>query len=106
MRAAPPAGPDAGPLRGHDVATPPGPAASAPAPLNLQLVRPRGGELSGRMAPGALPLLPRPPERPSKLANDIEKAARRDCRTAHAGMGLLAAVPLAVDALSGAGCKW
>ncbi len=101
-----PAGPDAGPLRGHDVATPPAPAASAPAPLNLQLARPRGGELSGRMTPGALPLLPRPPERPSKLAHDIENAARRDCRTAHAGMGLLAAAPLAADALSGSGCKW
>lgn len=104
--AMPATGPDAGPLLGHDVATPPASAASTPTPLNLQLARPRGGELSGRMAPGALPLLPRPPERPSKLANDIENAARRDCRTAHAGMGLLATVPLAADALSGAGCKW
>ena len=101
-----PGAPDAGPRQGHDVATPPSAAASAPPPLNLQLSRPHGGELSGRMTPGALPLLPRPPERPSKLATDIQNAAKRDCRTAYAGMGLLGAVPLAANAATGSGCKW
>ncbi len=80
----------------------------APPPrLNLELARPRGGELSRFASPGALQLLPRPPELPDKLGREIEKAARPDCRTAHAGAGLLAVVPLAVDALrKEGGCKW
>jgi hypothetical protein len=56
-----------------------------------------------------LPLLPRPPELPDKLARDIDKAAKADCRTAYQGLGLLAVVPLAADALGGgkgSGCKW
>jgi hypothetical protein len=94
------------PTREADVAAPPAaPAASTP-PLNLQLPRSRGGELSGRATPGLLPLLPRPPERPSKLGSDIENAAKPDCRTAYASMGLLAAAPLAANAATGAGCRW
>ena len=38
------------------------PAASAPPRLNLELARPRGGELSRYDTRGALPVLPRPPE--------------------------------------------
>jgi hypothetical protein len=54
-----------------------------------------------------LPLLPRPPETMDKLGRDIHKAAKPDCRDAHAGKGLLAVVPLAVDALrQEGGCKW
>jgi hypothetical protein len=41
-----------------------------------------------------------------KLARDIEKAGKADCRKAYAGGGLLAVVPLAADALRGQGCKW
>jgi hypothetical protein len=62
--------------------------------------------LSSRASPGLLPLLPRPPERGSKLATDIENAARPDCRTAYSGMGLMAAVPLAANAATGSGCRW
>ena len=59
------------------------------------------------MAGGVLPLLPRPPEVDNKLAREIEKAGKADCRKAHAGAGLLAVVPLAVDALrKDGGCKW
>lgn len=102
-----PPGLDAGPRVGHDVATPPAPVASAPRRLNLELTRPRGGELSRGAARGVLPLLPRPPELPDKLARDIERAARPDCRDAHAGAGLLAVVPLVRDALRpDGGCKW
>ena len=39
-------------------------------------------------------------------AEDIEKAAKTDCRQAYASMGLLAAVPLAFDALRDKGCRW
>jgi len=104
-----PAGrPDAGPQVGYDVATAPGPPASAPR-LNLELPRLRGGQLSRLGGAGVLPLLPRPPELPDKLARDIDKAAKADCRTAYQGLGLLAVVPLAADALGGgkgSGCKW
>ena len=75
--------------------------------LNLELSRPRGGELSRGSSRGVLPVLPRPPELDDKLARDIEKAAKIDCRKAYAGAGLLAGVPLAADALGKAGgCKW
>jgi hypothetical protein len=100
--AAPP--PDTGPRVGADVAVP-ATAASAPRPLNLQLGRLRGGELSRHGTMGVLPALPRPPES-NQLAKEIEDAARADCRRAHAAAGLLAVVPLAVDTVRGAGCKW
>lgn len=107
--AALPAGrPDAGPQVGHDVATAPSAPASAPR-LNLELTRPRGGELSRLGGAGVLPLLPRPPELPDKLARDIDKSAKADCRKAYQGLGLLAVVPLAVDAARGGkdgACKW
>lgn len=97
--------PDAGVRLGHDVATPPAQPSSAPR-LNLDLVRPRGGEISRQTAPGVLELLPHPPERKSKLAEDIEKAAKPDCRKAYSGLGLLAVVPLAIDAVKDSGCRW
>ncbi|RQO62546.1 hypothetical protein DBR47_04805 [Paucibacter sp. KBW04] len=102
--------PDAGSRLGHDVATPPSAAASAPqAPLQLNLSlppRPRGGELSGRGSRGVLDLLPTPPERKSKLSQEMENAAKQDCRKAYGEAGLLAVVPLAVDALRDKGCRW
>jgi len=99
--------PDAGSQIGRDVATPPAAAASAVPRLNLQLARPRGGELSRYSTTGALPVLPRPPERDDKLAREIEKAGKADCVKAYAGAGLLAVIPLAADALrKDGGCKW
>ena len=89
------------------MATPPAAAASAPPRLNLQLSRPRGGELSRSGSTGVLPLLPRPPERDDKLAREIEKAGKADCRSAYAGLGPLAVIPLALDAVrKDGGCKW
>jgi Meckel syndrome type 1 protein len=97
--------PDAGARVGHDVATPPSASASAPLrPLNLSL--PRSGPSAARRGPGVLELLPAPPERKSKLEQAVEEANREDCRKAHSDKGLLAAVPLAVDAVRGKGCKW
>jgi hypothetical protein len=99
--------PDAGPRTGFDQATPPSASASAPPRLNLELPRLRGGELSRGSVSGVLPLLPRPPELPGKLGREIERAAKPDCRTAYSGAGLLAAIPLAVDAVrKEGGCKW
>ncbi len=98
--------PDAGSRVGTDVATLPSSPASAPKRLNLELPRLRGGELSRHSTTGLLPALPRPPEVPDKLGSAIEKTAKEDCRKAYAGAGLLAVVPLAVDALREGGCKW
>lgn len=50
--------------------------------------------------------MPHPPETKSKLTESIEKAARQDCRQAHANMGLAAVVPLVIDAVRDKGCKW
>ena len=98
---------DAGSRIGHDVATPGAAAASAPKKLNLDLVRPRGGELSRWGSAGVLPVLPRLPERDEKLAREIEKAGKADCSKAYRDAGLLAVVPLVADALKkDGGCKW
>jgi hypothetical protein len=98
--------PDAGPIQGADVATPPSAPASA-ARLNLQLPRSRGGELSRLGSGGLLAVLPRPPERKPRLEQALDSAAQPDCRTAHAQLGLLAVVPLALDALKAdGGCRW
>jgi len=90
---------------GHDVATAPSLPASAPR-LNLDLVRPRGGLVAPRGPGGLLPVLPHPPEQPSKLARDIQKAGQPDCRQAYSSMGLLAVVPLVADAVRDKGCRW
>ena len=86
-----------------DAPAAPATGASAPA-LNLEL--PRAGARPGTASRGMLNLLPPPPERKSKLADDIEKAGRADCRTAHADKGLLAVVPLVGDAVRDKGCRW
>lgn len=102
-----PGAPDAGPRVGHDVATPPSVPASA-GKLDLQPPRAMGGPVSSQGSRGLLNLAPPPPERKSKLAEDIEKAAREDCRKAYADKGLLAVVPLINDATKpgSRGCKW
>lgn len=96
--------PDAGSRLGPDVPAPPSAAASAArAPLNLSLPR---GDIAARRSPGLIDMLPQPPERKSKLEQSIENAANQDCRKAYANAGLLAVVPLAIDAARGKGCKW
>lgn len=106
--AAAPAGvADAGTRLGHDVAGAAALPASAPSRLNLQLARPRGGELSRGLGGGVLAVLPRPPEVDEKLGQQIAKSAKADCRGAYAAAGLLAVVPLVVEALRQDGsCKW
>lgn len=97
--------PDAGSRLGHDIATPPSAAASAPQPkLNLSL--PRGGEISSQGGRGLLQMLPHPPERKSRLSEGIENAARKDCREAHSDKGLVGVVPLLLDGARDKGCRW
>lgn len=98
--------PDAGSRVGHDVATAPSTPASAPQP-RLDLSLPRGGLVSSRGSRGMLELLPHPPERKNKIEKGVDAAAKADCRKAYGDeLGLLAAVPLAIDALRDKGCKW
>jgi Meckel syndrome type 1 protein len=96
--------PEAGSRLGPDLPSPPS-AASTPAraPLNLSLPR---GEMSARRNPGAIDLIPPPPERKSKMEQSVEDATKKDCRKAYEGMGLLAVIPLAADAARDKGCKW
>ncbi|MFG6441236.1 hypothetical protein [Roseateles sp. LKC17W] len=98
-------GADAGTRLGPELPPPPQAAASAArAPLNLSL--PRGDMTARRGSSGVIDLIPPPPERKSKLEQSVEDAANKDCRKAYSGVGLLAVVPLAIDAARGKGCKW
>jgi len=44
--------------------------------------------------------------RDEKLGGAIDRSRRGDCQTKYAGMGILAVIPLAVDTVTGSGCKW
>ena len=41
-----------------------------------------------------------------RLADGAKKAEKKDCRTAFAGLGPLALIPLAATAVADMGCKW
>ncbi len=97
--------PDAGVSVGHELAIAPSLPASTPK-LMLDLAPRRGGVISAQGSRGVLPLQPHPPETRPKLAEDIEKAAKPDCRQAYAGMGLLGAGALVLDLLRDQGCRW
>ena len=98
------AGPGSAEAKPAPDAAPPGAAAPLAPRLNLNL--PRGGETSRGASHGLLQMLPRPPERPSRLAEEVAKAGKKDCRQAYSGMGLLAVVPLVAGAVKGDGCNW
>jgi len=49
---------------------------------------------------------PMRPSRSEQFGQALERARRADCRGAYAGLGLLAVIPLAKDAVTGKGCKW
>ena len=57
---------------------------------------------------GVLNMVPPPPvAKKDKLAEDIAKAAKPDCRTAYAGLGILAVVPLVASSVgNNGGCNW
>ena len=98
------AGPVAAEAKPSPAAAPP--VATAPLAPRLNLNLPRGGETSRGASQGLLQMLPRPPERPSRLAEEVARAAKKDCRQAYSGMGLLAVVPLVAGAVKGDGCNW
>jgi hypothetical protein len=61
----------------------------------------------GSGAPGVLAFpLPIPEQQKTKEAKAMEKAIKPDCRTAYAGMGLLAVPALVASAITDEGCKW
>ena len=82
------------------------PANGASAPLNLDLHGGGVGPSMGRTRSGLVPMLPAPAEKKTQLETDIDKASKADCKSAYAGAGLLAVIPLAKDAVTGKGCKW
>lgn len=55
---------------------------------------------------GILPALPPPPDRKSKESSALEKAVKPDCRTAYAGLGLLAVPVLVASTIGDVGCHW
>lgn len=96
------------------------PAVPAPAPADdtpsFDMAAARGIARAALREDGrglvALPKRPPPtldPTRESRdelLARGIARSRRSDCRTAYAGLSLLAVLPLLKDAVTGSGCKW
>jgi len=77
--------------------------------IDLEAARRRAREITSESSGsrGIVSLVPPPPaERKSKLAEDMEKAAKPDCRTAYAGLGLLAIPALVGSAIGNGGCNW
>jgi len=92
----------------RDVVTPPSEPGGTPH-IDREAARERAREIaSGRTGSrGVFNLpLPVPPEKKTKEAIAIEKAARPDCREAYSGMGLLAVPVLVANAITDSGCKW
>ncbi|KQV37767.1 hypothetical protein [Massilia sp. Root335] len=95
-------------------------AAAAPAPPDdasvFDMAAARGIARAAAREDGrglvALPKRPPPTLDPGRearedqLARGIARSSRNDCRTAYAGLGLLAVLPLLKDAVTGSGCKW
>jgi hypothetical protein len=75
----------------------------------MDQIRQRAREIAneGSGSRGILPLqVPLPPERKSKLSEQLEKAIKPDCRNAYADMGLLAVPALVAGAVADVGCRW
>lgn len=90
----------------RDVAAPAG--ESGGTHIDMEAVRKRAREIASEATGtrGILPALPPPPERKSKESIALEKAIKPDCRTAYAGMGLLAVPALVVSTIGDGGCRW
>jgi hypothetical protein len=78
--------------------------------VTAETLRRRAREIAseGSGPQGVLNIVPPPPpqERKDTLAEGIAKAAKPDCRTAYAGMGLLAIAPLVASTVGNGGCRW
>jgi len=90
----------------RDIAAPPG-ESGAPR-IDMEAARQRAREIASETTStrGILPALPPPPERLSKESNALEKAVKPDCRTAYAGMGLLAVPVLVANTIGDGSCRW
>ena len=79
-------------------------------PVTVESMKRRAREIAAEGSPsrGVLNMIPPPPvEKKDKLAEDIAKAAKPDCRTAYAGLGILAVVPLVASSVgNNGGCNW
>jgi hypothetical protein len=87
----------------------PSPEPGGASRIDLEAARRRAREITAESSGsrGIVSLVPPPPvERKSKLAEDIEKAAKPDCRTAYAGLGLLAIPALVGSTIGNGGCNW
>jgi hypothetical protein len=93
----------------RDVVAPTTEPGGAPG-ITAESLRSRTREIAreGSGTSGVLNVVPPPPpqERKDTLAEGIAKAAKPDCRTAYAGMGLLAVVPLVASSVGNGGCRW
>jgi hypothetical protein len=104
------------PDAGEEIFKPKGDAAAPssetghPPGVTAETLRQRAREIvrEGSGSRAVLNLLPPPPpvEKKDHLAEDLAKAAKPDCRTAYAGLGLLAVAPLAVSTFGNGGCRW
>lgn len=76
--------------------------------IDLDAARQRAREIASETTStrGILPALPPPPDRQSKESHALEKAVKPDCRTAYAGLGLLAVPVLVASTIGDAGCRW
>jgi hypothetical protein len=90
----------------RDVAAPPG--ESGTPRIDMEAARQRAREIASETTStrGILPALPPPPERLSKESHALEKAVKPDCRTAYAGMGLLAVPVLVASTIGDGSCRW
>ena len=90
----------------RDVATPSD--ESGGTHIDMEAARKRAREIASEATStrGILPALPPPPEKKSKESIALEKAIKPDCRTAYAGMGLLAVPALVVSTIGDGGCRW
>ena len=88
------------------------PDAEGSSHVNLDAARRRAREIASEESTsrGVLPVFNAPPpaaERKTRLGEGIEKAAKPDCRTAYAGLGLLAIFPLMASTVSDTmNCRW
>ncbi len=75
--------------------------------VDIDAAKRRAGELA-REGSGQRALfgVPPPPKPRNKMEDAIEKARKPDCRTAYAGMGLLAIVPLVANEFGEGKCRW
>jgi hypothetical protein len=87
-------------------------APSAPGPaVDLEAARQEARRIAREESRNLVSLPARKPVtdpnegRPADV-DPLEKARRSECKSAYAGMGLLAVIPLARDAVTGTGCKW